>query len=245
MDDYKEIWFEQLSSTNEYSMTNIANLEDKNIVIAETQNDGYGRFKRKWVSDKPDNLYASIILKPACELNENLPISNITQYMSVIICEILAEYNIKAEIKWPNDVLVDGKKIAGLLSEASIQGNQLKGFVLGVGINLNLEKSDIEEIDQPATSLNLETGNNTDKNEFSQKLFKAFFAEYDNFIKSGFEFIKNRYISRCSFIGKEIFIKNLDTQQKGIAKSINNDGSLLLQENNNQSTIRIGDLVCQ
>jgi len=238
MESFKAIFFEELDSTNRFAMTNIADLEDKTVIFAAKQTDGYGRFKRKWVSDNANNLYCSIVLKPS----QRSPVANLTQYMSVIICEALETYGVNAEIKWPNDVLVNNKKIAGILSEASVRGKTLKGLVLGVGVNLNFSSYDLEKIDQPATALNLEIDKLIDVREFSDKLIEAFFKEYGSFMESGFEYIKHRYISRCSFLGKEISVKNFDTQQSGIASAINDDGTLLLETANKYQTIRIGDL---
>jgi BirA family transcriptional regulator, biotin operon repressor / biotin---[acetyl-CoA-carboxylase] ligase len=177
-------YFEELESTNTYAMKNLAVLNDRDIIIASKQTAGRGQFDHKWLSDKDNNVYMSIVLKPTLELND-IPMTNFSQYMAVVICRILAGYEVNAEIKWPNDVLVDGKKIAGILCESSIQGKKLNGLVIGVGINLNLEQNDIETIDQPATSLNLLIKNPIDKDLFIDKLIYEFFKNYESFLKQG------------------------------------------------------------
>lgn len=234
----------QTDSTNKYAMRNIADFADKTVIIAQKQTDGHGRFDRKWLSDNPQNLYMSIILKPCDTFNENLPLSNLTQYLSVAIVKTLERYGVEASIKWPNDVLVDKKKISGILAEASAQGNKLNGIVLGAGINLNMTEDEIKTVDQRATSLNLETNREIDKKEFTQNLLEIFFREYDDFLVEGFEHIKHDYISKCFFIGKEITIKNLDEITKGIAKKINEDGSLTLKTDYEETIVRIGDVIC-
>lgn len=234
----------EVNSTNSYAMKGIADFEDKTVIIADKQTDGHGRFNRKWISDIPENLYMSIVLKPSNKLSKDLPIANLTQYLSVVIIDTLEDYGIDAAIKWPNDVLVDGKKISGILCESSVKGDKLNGVVLGAGINLNLEKNILAQIDQPATALNLELGRAVDKKEFSDKLLKNFFECYDEFMAQGFNYIKDKYTKRCGFIGKEVTVKNPGNIQTGIAEKINEDGSLLLKTKDEESIIMIGDIIC-
>ena len=162
------LYFPKLHSTNTYAMENLASLPDKQVIVAGKQTDGRGRFDRKWISDKEGNVYLSIVLK-------NLPLTNLTLLMAESVCKVLEGYGIKSTIKEPNDVMVDGKKIAGILSQSSTRGIILNGMVIGVGVNLNLNESDIEKIDQPATSLNLLTGKPIGRDVFIEKLLHEFF----------------------------------------------------------------------
>ena len=239
------LYFEELDSTNTYAMKNLHHLNDRQIILASKQTAGRGRLQRKWVSDVVGNIYMSIILKPHHSINNDLPLSNITQYMSVVLAELIKEYGILPQIKWPNDVLVDGAKIAGILSEASIQGSTLKGFVLGIGVNLNCSQADLESIDQKATSLNLLLNKPIDRDSFAHKLVTKFFERYDEFLSKGFCCIKEDYIKLNSFLGKNIEIKALTSNTKGIAHKVNDDGTLLLiNENNEECIITMGDLIC-
>ncbi len=237
-------YYEQLSSTNEYAMSNIAEIANKTIIVAAKQISGYGRFKRKWLSANEDNLYASIVLKPDFAHAPNSFLANFTQYFSVILCETFEKYDVNAEIKWPNDVLIKGKKIAGILSETSFQGQNFKGLVLGFGINLNMTQAELDLIDQPATALNIEKKQKIDKQQFLETLLTDFFADYEKFLLDGFAFIKSRYVQKCSFIGKEILVKNLDKEQSGLAIAINNDGSLQIQNDKKEYKILMGDMTC-
>ncbi len=241
MPDYKLITFEETNSTNDHAKKNLHLFEDKTVVSAEKQIKGRGRLNREWISQERNNIYVSIILKP--KQSKNVPSFKILpQYTSVIICEVLKKYGIKANIKWPNDILVKGKKIAGILIESSIQGEQIKGYVIGIGINLNLDRQVIAKINQPATSLNLETGKTIDKNAFLNELIQAFFNGYESFIEKGFSIIKPEYLSRCSFLGEQITVKNLTDKQTGIAKRINDEGFLILEQNGKESVILSGDI---
>ena len=244
MPQYRIIYFNKLESTNKYALDNILQLDDKTIIRARTQTNGYGRFKRKWLSDDYDNLYFSIVLKPSENLDNTLPLPNLTQYMSVIIAELIEKYGLTPEIKWPNDVKINRKKVSGILSETSIRGNKLNGIVIGVGINLNTKRDVLSKIDQPATSISLELKKETDPDIFLRSLLNAFFDEYDTFMEKGFNLIKERYTSKCSFLGKEILIKNFDKEQRATAAQINNDGSLLIDDKGRKSVVLVGDILC-
>lgn len=213
------------------------------VIYAHRQTCGRGRFNRVWVSENRDNLYFTIVLKPCKKLDTGMPIANLTQYMSVILCEILEEYGVSPQIKWPNDVLVDGKKIAGILAESSIKGGELQGIALGVGINLNSSEEEIAKIDQKATSLGLELKKKIDKESFLREIISRLFKRYDEFLSIGFEMIKDNYIQRCSFLGSQITIKELGTSFDAIAESILDDGSLCVKTDKTTKTIKTGDIL--
>ena len=251
MSDYKIINLKQIDSTNTYAKDNLALFHDRTVICAETQTGGRGRFKRVWNSSNSGNIYASIVLKPKVKDINSLPIPNLTQYLCVIIADTLKKYGIDGKIKWPNDIQVNKKKISGILAENKIDNDGYINIILGVGINLNLSKEEVEDIDQPATSLNLELNKQVSKEEFLKLLLDAFFAEYDEFLNKGFSYIKSRFVEKCAFLGSEILIKNLDSKIAGIAKGINDDGSLNLSvvnssvENGNKDIkIFVGDMIC-
>ena len=221
---FKLIEYEELNSTNKFALENIASIPDKTVVRAQVQTAGRGRFVRKWVSDKKNNCYISFVLKPTEKFQGHY--SNITQYLSVVIADLLEEMGVKPEIKWPNDILIDGKKIVGILSEVSFTSDRLNGIVLGVGINLNLTQDDLACIGIPATSLNIELNKEIDSNVFINKLLERFFEKYDLFLAEGFTPFRAKYISYANFIGKDITIKNPEVQNIGMGLNVAEDGAL-------------------
>jgi len=239
---FKILTFDKLNSTNKYALDNIDSFDVNTIVRAKTQDAGRGRFDRKWISDKDNNCYMSFVLKPDIKFQKHFP--NLTQYLSVVLCDLLEEYGIQPNIKWPNDVQINGKKIAGILSELSFGSAQFNGIVLGIGVNLNLTNEDIAGIDIPATSLNLEINNVVDSDKFINQLCEKFYLGYEDFLVNGFERIRASYISKCNFIGKEISIKNLEPVLAGIAINISADGSLeVLSKNGEIKKIISGDVI--
>lgn len=233
---------EKVDSTNNYAKLNIENLADKTVVHALSQTCGRGRLNRSWVDLGEGNLFMSIVLKPSDTFNEVYP--NITQYLSVALCKVLETYGLKPEIKWPNDVLISGKKIAGILSETVMSGSNLKGIVLGIGVNLNAKEHSVATIpDKIATSLNLELDKDIDLDKFISELTDEFFKNYDKFLESGFEFIKNDYINRNCFLNKELKIQIFNNIETGLAKSINDKGELVLLKENKELVLTIGDIL--
>lgn len=222
----KYLHLEQINSTNNYCKENIDSLDDKTIVYTSNQTQGRGRFNRTWVDLGSENIFMSYVLKPSKELK---PVySNLTQYTGLKLAETFIEYNIEPKIKWPNDILINGKKISGILAETVFRNNELKGIIIGVGLNLNADAKDFEQIDKPITALNIETNSSIDKIEFLNKFTNIFFKDYENFLKKGFLYIKKDYEKYINFLGKEITINNLNEKITGIAEKITNDGAIVI-----------------
>ena len=175
--------FDELDSTNVYSHLHLEELNDFDIISADIQNMGHGQFERKWFSSNKSggNIYISIILKP-----QNIShLDELTRYVALRAKKTLERYGLNPSFKYPNDILINGKKIAGFLAESEFLGNKLKGVIVGAGINLNLDEDEVKNIDIPATSIFLETGNFIDKNEFLNNLIDDFKETYEDFLING------------------------------------------------------------
>ena len=238
------IKLEETKSTNTYSKENLALLEDKTVVHALRQTQGRGRLNRTWVDLGENNLFFSIVLKPSADFKSVY--SNLTQYASVILCKIFENYGLNPKVKWPNDVMIDGKrKICGILCETVIENNELKGIILGIGINLNATKEGVENIpDRIVTALNLEIGSNVNPEAFLNEFLTEFFKTYDKFLIKGFDYIMNDYLKRNCFLEKDLSVQVLNEVKSGYAKGINNNGELILQTDDNKDLIlNIGDIL--
>ena len=238
------IKLEETKSTNTYSKENLTLLEDKTVVHALRQTHGRGRLNRTWVDLGENNLFFSIVLKPSTDFKAVY--SNLTQYASVILCKIFENYGLNPKVKWPNDVMIDGqRKICGILCETVIENNELKGIILGIGINLNASKKDVENIpDRVVTALNLETGASVNPDAFLNEFLTEFFKTYDEFLSNGFDFIMNDYLKRNCFLEKDLNVQVLNSIKSGYAKGINNNGELILHtEDNKDLILNIGDIL--
>ena len=240
MSKYTIVTLEEVHSTNSYALEYLPSFEDKTVVFTTHQTLGRGRYDRKWICDDSENLYMSIVLKP--EKNQNYPFPNLTQYLSVSVCKVLEK---EFCIKWPNDILVNGAKISGILAETGMLNNQINGVVLGLGLNVNLKQETIDSIDQKATSISVLKNQNYDCEKIARMICDEFFANYDEFVNGGFEYIKDEYIQRCAFLGQNITVREAEERKKYFAKSIDNDGLLVaIDEQDRECKIITGDVLC-
>lgn len=238
----KQIYLEEVDSTNLYAKRHIDEIEDMTVVFTSRQTSGRGRMERKWNYMGEGNIYASIVLKPSKELKDVY--SNLTQYLCVVLAETFENFGIISQIKWPNDIRVNKKKISGILAEAVCDKDGLKGLIIGFGVNLNCSQDEIKMINQPATSLNLELGFEINKEKFLKKLLEKFCLRYDSFIEKGFLLIREEYIRRVEFLNQPVTVKVFDKEIQGIAKDITETGAIKLVDNNNKEhTLLIGDIL--
>ena len=234
----------EIDSTNTYAKNNIDTLKDRDVVHALRQTAGRGRLNRSFVDLGENNLFFSIVLKPSQDFRSVY--ANITQYSCLILCKIFENYGLNAKIKWPNDVMIDGKrKISGILSETVMENNKLKGLIIGIGVNLNADKVSVEAIQgRVVTALNLEIGRAVNPDSFLNEFFEMFFKDYDKLLKCRFELIKSDYVSRNCFLNKDLSVQVLDSVKAGYAKDINNTGELVLvTPENKELVLNIGDIL--
>lgn len=240
----KKITFTKIESTNKYALENIDKIGDKTVVIARIQTKGRGRNARNWVSKK-NNLFASLVLKPQYKLEKEYTLNALTHYMAVVLARVFKKkYSIETKIKWPNDIIADGKKIAGILIETVIQGYFLQGVVIGVGVNLNMDRKSLETIDKPATSLNILLKRKINTDRFLDYLLEEFFTQYDELLKRGFLLIKEEYNRRNMVLGKMIEVDVFNKKYYGMVKEIDDKGQLVLNCNNTEKIISVGDIIC-
>ena len=236
------LYLEEIDSTNGYAKKNISDIKDKTIVYTYRQTAGRGRLNRKWCYSGEDNIYASIVLKPSEHMKDVY--SNLTQLLCVVLTEIFEEYGTKPTIKWPNDIKINGKKISGILAEGVNEGNILRGIVLGFGVNLNVPQDVLDNIDQPATSLNIETGKFINKEIFLKKVTEKFCLYYNRFIEEGFLLIREDYKRRAEFLNQEVSVRVFDKIYEGKAVDVTENGALKLTDKNNKEQILlIGDIL--
>ncbi len=234
--------YKELNSTNTFVINNFDELKTGDVVIAETQTCGRGRFERKWEGSSPENIYMTFAVKP--DNFEQFPYINLTQYLSVIVNRVLnSKFAIKSDIKWPNDILFEGKKLAGILAESKVSEGKVQGVALGIGINVNCDMSKFLTIPN-ATSVCEILGKNIEKEVLIELIVEEFFKDFDNFSKCGFVFISEEYKSMCKF--KET-IKISGSANDGEYKfnSVNEDGTLsVFDKTGKEITVVNGDIIC-
>ena len=198
------------------------------IVSANYQESGRGRFKRKWVSPSGDNIQISVLLKPK---QQELKYLNIFASMAVLAtCE--QTLGVDGSIKWPNDVQINGKKIAGILTETVLEGEKVVSCVIGIGLNVNLDVKTQAEIEETATSLKCEKGRYISRSVILKELIQQLDFYYSQ-ISDG-RSLTQRWSDKLSTIGKKVtlsFGKNPnDNILVGLAESISDDGGLIIRK---------------
>ncbi len=230
-------YFEEIDSTNTYLLKR-KDLIDKTLVLAEFQYKGKGRLERKWYANAYENLTFSLGLKDGIE-TENIGILNF--YTTVSIAEAIEDITkSKVETKWPNDLLINGKKFCGILIESQFENNQIKKIVIGIGLNVN-QTTFQEEFKNRATSLNL-----TFKTVFSREdilimIITRFKNNYE-LLRADAASLMRKWKSRCSSLGKEISLTNNKEIFRGIFENVAEDGSLILNQNGKLLKLFSGDV---
>jgi len=194
------------------------------VVCAESQTKGRGRLGRIWSSPKGKGVYLSLILRPKLSPIE---VSKLTLLCAVSVCEALRNISgIPVVIKWPNDLLVDEKKLVGILTELSAETDQVKFVVVGLGVNVNTTASHLPE---GATSLKIESRKHFSRVEVIQEILRRTEFWYNLFQVEGFKPVVKRWKELSVTLGKHIRISEPGEDMYGKAMDIDDDGGLLIR----------------
>lgn len=215
---------ESVDSTNDYAKKKAKELVDGSVIISLEQVKGKGRRGRSFHSGKGDGIYLSIILKPGFEPTK-APF--ITSIAGAALVNTFNKFNIQTKIKWPNDVLINGKKVAGILTEMSADMEFIEYIVLGVGINVSgLEfPSELKNI---ATSLKLE-GYDVKKLSIIWQFIYEFELLYNLYLNENTSEVVNILRNNSSVLGKQINVHYMNEIESAIAVDINNQGALIIK----------------
>lgn len=190
-------------------------------VIAGKQEAGRGRMGRSWLSPE-GSLATSIILRPSLKDVRLLPAVS-----SVAVCKAIGLMGITASIKWPNDILIAGKKVCGILIENMFEAGDLAYSVIGIGINVNFDTARIPEIADIATSLSTETGKNVRLGEVALNLYTEMEKVYDRIADT--DFVMAEWVNNMVTIGKRVTANTGGCTVEGIAEAVNPQGNLILR----------------
>ena len=226
--DYKIILYEKLDSTNNRAKELALFENEGTVIIAEEQSQGRGRMGRSWISSKKKSLTMSIILKP-----DILPgdVSKITLIGAAAVYLGLLDLGIETEIKWPNDIILNGKKICGILSEMTCSFDKVNHVIVGIGININQDIEDIpEELKDIATSIKIEEKKKFQIEDVQEKVLSRLKELYIPINESG-KMKRVLEISRknSNILGKRIKVINGEDIREGLALDIDEEGQLLVE----------------
>jgi BirA family biotin operon repressor/biotin-[acetyl-CoA-carboxylase] ligase len=222
-------YFHSLDSTNSkaYELAS-RGAEEGEIVIAESQIKGKGRLGRNWFSPPNLNLYLSVILRPGIAPPQ-APL--ITLMAAVATAEAIEKLSgLRPLIKWPNDIFLGGRKVAGLLNEIQSETDRIHFVILGIGVNLNVDHRLFpKEIRPIATSMKQETGQTISRKEFLSSLLKQIEEWYTLYLKEGDEAILNAWRDRAQIKGRQVRMTSFGETIAGRAIDVDSDGALIIE----------------
>jgi len=234
--------FDDIDSTN-IKAKELAqkNAENGSIIIAEKQTLGSGRFKRKWISPS-GGLWFSLILRPTIPPTEA---PKITQIAAASIYKTLSDLNIMSTIKWPNDILLNDKKLCGILAEMKCDMDSVHYLVLGIGMNINIDESDFDEnIKSIATSLKIEFNKEFERGEILSKFLNHFEILYNKFLNN---LDLSETISICrshsNIFGKQAKLITYNTEEIVTCVSLSDAGDLIVRDSlGNEKAVLTGEI---
>ncbi len=232
---FKLQWYDRLPSTNTFLKERLAlepGLSSGTVVAAREQTQGRGRREREWLSSANENLTFSLFLRTD---SEPWKIPSATMAAAIAVAELLESEGVNADLKWPNDVLVGGKKICGILSEG-VSG----AVIIGIGLNVNMTCAD--HIDQPATSILMESGERRSVDDLLEKLLPILAECLGDWEQGGFSKVRKKWEQKVPTLGKPVTVRDGDHVRCGILRGFGDDGELLLEEQGVVSAVWAGDV---
>ena len=234
------VYADELPSTNTFLLDKSSGYNQSGTtVLAEKQITGKGRKDRVWYSAPDSNLTFSILITKDKFLFNNVSLINFVASLSVAI-SIENLFQLKTELKWPNDVLLNSKKTSGILIESISQGNKIERLVIGIGVNVN-QNSFQGLFNYPPTSIRNELGRIVEREKFLAEILNNFELLLEKIKHSKTE-VLNDWRARCKMIGEKISIVENDLEKFGIFYDIDDDGFLLLQTKDGVEKIHYGDV---
>ncbi len=225
------IYIEETDSTNLEAVRNAESLPHGAVIVADCQTKGVGRRGRKWRSPAGQNLYFSVSLKPNFSPNKA---SMLTLVMAVAVARSIAKVceaqGSRVQIKWPNDIVVNGKKVCGILTQMELSGTDIKQVIIGVGINVNQEVFEGDDLAY-ASSLKRETAKSYDRGTVLQDVLCEFALLYETFEKElNLSFLKEEYEDLLVNRLKEVRVLDAKGEYEAVAIGINEIGELTVQK---------------
>jgi BirA family biotin operon repressor/biotin-[acetyl-CoA-carboxylase] ligase len=232
--------FETIDSTNACAkLLGEAGTEEGCVVTSDFQTSGRGRQGRSWVANPGENLLLSFLIRPTVSTGSA---GLLTLFASVAIARAVEkEIGRPVECKWPNDLLLNGRKISGILLENTFQHEALAYSVIGAGINVN-QREFPEEIADRATSLAREHKTTLDRKHLFQTILKEMDLLYKDVRNGNFSLVTKEWAKRCTMFGHPVTVAEHDQTISGIALRLNDDGGLVLETPHGTRTIYAGDV---
>jgi BirA family biotin operon repressor/biotin-[acetyl-CoA-carboxylase] ligase len=230
-----------IDSTNDYLMRRIPNqIQNGQVCIAEYQSAGRGRRGRQWISPFGSHLYMSVYWSLEQGMTAAMGLSTVVAL--AVSDAVKALYNIQVELKWPNDIYINGLKLAGILIDLEGAPHESCHVVIGIGLNVNMPNKSGAQVDQPWTDLQKHTTERIDRNTLVAKIIGCLLIRLNEHKKSGLDNVVEEWNTQDYFFNKNVKLITGKNATKGICKGINNQGALLLEVDNKLTPIYGGEV---
>jgi len=220
--------FQETSSTNDV-VDRLARdgVAQGAVVFAESQTKGRGRLGRKWVSPAGKGLWFSVLLRPELRPQDA---TQLTIIAATALARALRQYELAPRIKWPNDILMGQRKLAGVLTELAAEIDRIRYVILGIGINVNAMPTDFpHDVRAIATSLRIETGAEIRRAELAAAIMRELDFDYDRLCRGEFAIIADEWVEQCATLGQRVTIRVGERTVHGHAEALDDSGALLLR----------------
>ena len=215
---------------------------DGMVVVTDMQTGGRGRMQRVWHSPSGVNLYFSVLLKPQVSPSD-VPQLALVAAWAVVRAIATVTPSIEAGVKWPNDVLVAGRKLAGILCEMQAEADLIHKVILGIGINVNLSKREVPaDLKKIATSMLMETGRTVSRPVVLAEVLNSLETGYQRWLKDGLNSFLPDLEEYSVLTGKKIKVDTLGKRIKGTVKGLSPDGGLVLEDAGKTRTVYSGEV---
>jgi len=235
-------YFTTVGSTNDRAKELAqGDADEGTTVIAEQQTKGRGRLGRTWVSPPFRNLYLSIVLRPPLATTQAPQIGLL---MGLVVAETARVWVADAAIKWPNDVVIGGRKVAGMLAEMEAVEGSVRFVIAGIGVNLNSVPEDFpDELRNKVSGLGSASGAAIDRVAFTNRLLSQFEERYDAFLRHGFAAVRSSWEQLSCLTGRRVCIEDGGQRHEGIVAGMADDGTLrLVDATQHEHAIVAGDV---
>ena len=237
------VYFDSIGSTNDEAKKRAAEgAPEGTVLVAEEQGMGKGRLERRFFSPKGKGIWFSVILRPKF-LPQEAP--KCTLLAAVSVAMAMEKFGLRAGIKWPNDILYEGKKLVGILTEMSAEMDRINYVVIGTGINVNIAAEEFPDgIREVATSLSIMKGEPLSRVKFFQRVLEAMEELYTMASTQGFAPVMERWKEYSITLGQEVRVIGMgeNASFSGIAADIDEDGALLVDTSEGRRRVLAGDV---
>jgi BirA family biotin operon repressor/biotin-[acetyl-CoA-carboxylase] ligase len=232
--------FETIDSTNSCARALAACwAQEGTVIIAEHQTGGRGRMGRTWSANPLENLTFSVILRPTAPAEE---VNLLPLYVGVAVADAVTRVTgLEVRCKWPNDLLIGGLKVAGILLEGSLKESSIDYVVIGIGLNVNQRTFPLE-LAGKATSLALQSGHDYDREELFREIMRSLESRYRAMLKNGFGGIIPLWVERSRIVGRRVSISQNGTVLTGTVKGLSVHGGLIMEHDGVEQVLLAGDV---